>query len=166
MTTPINNIVRGGSQSKSMFESALPVLDSSVSYNQGDLIAFDTSGKVLKAVAGSGDSANFLGVAVNTVVNGLPKQAYLGTAVDASVGASDMAGPQYSVVASLYLTSGDAFTSGAPVYLTTDAQTVTVTQPGSESAIGIFVGSAVTPAASGTKGDVRIGCVYGGALQF
>jgi hypothetical protein len=167
MTTPINNIIRGGSQAKSLFDSALPLLNSSVSYNQGDLIAYDSGSDVLKAVAGSGDSANFLGVAVNTVVNGLPKQAYQGTAVDASTGPSDMEGPVYGVVCSLYLTNGNAFVPGGKVYLTTDAQTVTSTQPGSESAIGIFVGPAITPASSGVKGDVKIGLVYGGAgLQF
>jgi hypothetical protein len=165
MTTAINNIVRGGSQAKSLFDSALPLLDATVSFNQGDLIAYNSG--LLKAVAGSGDSANFLGVAVNTVVSGLPKQAYQGTAVDSSTGASDMEGPVYGVVASLYLTNGDAFTPGSPVYLTTDAQTVTVTQPGSESAIGVFVGAAITPSSSGIKGDVKIGLVYGGAgLQF
>lgn len=167
MSTPINNIIRGGAQGKSLFDSALPVLSSAVSYNQGDLIAFDTSTKVLK-VAATGDGGEFLGVAVNTVVNGLPKQAYQGTAVDASVGASDMAGPMYGVVASLFLNSGDAFTSGAPVYLTADPQTVTVTQPGSDESIGVFVGPAITPAASGTKGDVKLGLRYGvgGGILF
>lgn len=165
MTTPINNIVRGGSQAKSLFDSALPVLSSSVSYNQGDLIAFDTGSNVLKVVASSGDAANFLGVAVNTVVNGLPKQAYQGTAVDSSVGMSDMEGPVYSVVASLYLTSGEAFVPGGSVYVTSDAQTVSSSANG--TAIGVFVGPAVTPSASGTKGDVKVGLVYGGAgLQF
>lgn len=168
MSTPINNIIRGGSQAKSLFESALPVLSVAVSYNQGDLLAFDTSAKVLK-VAGTGDSANFLGVAINTVVNGLPKSPYPGTAVDASQGASDMGGPVYGVVASLYLTSGDAFVLGAPVYLTSDPQTVTVTQPGSAPYIGLFVGQqAITPAATGTKGDIQLGLRYqvGGGINF
>lgn len=168
MTTPINNIIRCGAQGKSLFDSALPVLSSAVTYNQGDLLAFNTSSKVLK-VAATGDGANFLGVAINTVVNGLPKQAYTGTAVDASVGMSDMGGPLYAVVAQLYLTSGDAFVLGAPVYLTADAQTITVTQPGSDPSVGVFVGpSAITPAASGTKGDVKLGLRYGvgGGIQF
>lgn len=165
MTTAINNIVRGGSQAKSLFDSVLPFLSSSVSYNQGDLIAFDVTNSVIKAVTGSGDGAQFLGVAPTTVVNGLPKQAYQGTAVDSSTGPSDMAGPLYSVVASLFLTSGDTFTQGGPIYLTTDAQTVTSTPAG--SAIGVFVGPTVTPAASGSKGDCKVGLVYGGAgLQF
>ncbi|MBX4188338.1 MAG: hypothetical protein KW793_04375 [Candidatus Doudnabacteria bacterium] len=168
MSTPINNIIRGGSQAKSLFTSALPVLSSAVTYNQGDLIAFNTSTKVLK-VAATGDGANILGVAVNTVVSGLPKSPYQGTAVDASQGASDMEGPVYGVVASLYLTSGDAFVLGAPVYLTADPQTVTVTQPGSDPSIGVFVGqAAITPAASGTKGDIQIGLRYGvgGGILF
>lgn len=166
MTVAINNIVRGGSQSKSMFESALPLLDSTVSYNQGDILVYDTVNNVLKAATGT-DGAHVLGVAVNTVVSGLPKQVYTGTAVDSSTGESDLAGPQYSVVCSLYLTSGDAFVPGSAVYIGADAQTVTITDPGSSDSIGVFVGPAVTPAASGTKGDVRVGCRYGlSDIQF
>jgi hypothetical protein len=169
MTTPINNIIRGGSQAKSVFQSALPVLSSAVSYNQGDLIAFDSSNHVLEQAA-SGMGASFLGVAVNTVVSGVPKSPYSGTEVDSSVGASDMEGPVYGVVASLTLKTGDSFTLGAPVYLTTDAQTVTVTQPpGSDPSIGMFVGQiAVTTAAAGAKGDILVGLRYGlgGGIQF
>src|SRR6266478_10224265 len=101
-TTPINNIVRGGSQGRSVFPSALPVLSSAVNYNQGDLLCFDGTNHVLIPAA-TGNFANFLGVAINTVVTGLPKSPYLGTAVDASEGASDMGGPLYNVVVSLFL---------------------------------------------------------------
>lgn len=168
MTKPINNIIRGGAQGKSLFDSALPVLDSTVSYNQGDLIAFNTSSNILKTAA-TGDGANFLGVAINTVVNGLPKQPYQGTAVDASVGASDMGGPLYSVVASLFLTTGDAYNLGDEVYLTSDPQTVTSVQPGSDKSIGVYVGqTTIASAASGTKGDIKLGLRYsvGGGIDY
>jgi hypothetical protein len=169
MTTPINNIVLGGNQGKSVFRSALPVLSSAVSYNQGDLIAFDTGNKILKAAA-TGDGANFLGVAVNTVVSGLPKQSYTGTAVDASTAFSDLAGPQYGVVASLILDTGSTLNPGDVVYLSnTDAQHVSTVQGGgTDKPIGIFVGPAVTSSAAGAKGDILIGLCYGqsASIQF
>ena len=51
-----NNIVREVSP-KSLFESALPVLSSSVNINQGDLVAFDVTNSVIKSVTGTGDGA-------------------------------------------------------------------------------------------------------------
>lgn len=165
-TTPINNIVRNGAQSKAIFMSALPVLSSAVSYNQGDLIAFNTGSNILKAAV-TGDGANFLGVAVNTVVNGLPKSPYQGTAVDASEGASDMSGPVYGVVASLFLDTGSTLAPGDPVYLSnTDAQHVSTVQGGgTDKSIGIFVGPSVTSSAAGAKGDILLGAWYGLTAQ-
>lgn len=162
-TTPINNIVRSVSP-KSIFESALPVLSSSVSFNQGDLIAFDTTNHILK-VAATGDGANFLGVARNTIVNGLPKSPYQGTAVDASEYPSDIAGPVYGVVAFFTLKTSDTVTPGVKLYLTASAQTVTVTQPGSDAAIGIYQGKGVTSAPAGTLIDVLVTANYSG-LNF
>lgn len=161
MTTAINNIVRGGAEGKSVFASALPVLSTSVNYNQGDLLAFDTSNKILKAAA-TGDGANCLGVAINTIVDGLPKSPYQGTAVDASEGLSDMGGPLYGVVASLILDTGSTLDPGDAVYYSTvDAQHVSATQPGSDPSIGIYVGPSVSSSAAGTKGDILVGARYG-----
>lgn len=159
-TTPINNIVRGGAQGRSVFASALPVLSSAVNYNQGDLLCFDGSNHVLIPAA-TGNAANLLGVAVNTIVSGLPKSPY-NTAVDASEGASDMSGPLYSVTVSLTLDTGSALYPGDPVYLSTvGPQNVTSTQPGSDGSVGIYVGLGhITSATAGQKADILIGSRY------
>jgi hypothetical protein len=164
MSTPKNNIVREVAP-KSLFESAFPVLSSAVTYNQGDLIAFNTGTSVLK-VAGTGDIDNLLGIARQTVINGVTKSPYQGTAVDASQAIEDVAGPVYGIVARMVLKSGDSFTPGAKVYLTADPQTITVTDPGSGKNCGLFQGRAVT-AGSGSTGDVLIGARYGlSGIQF
>lgn len=157
-TTPINNIVREVAL-KSIFESALPVLSTAVSYNQGDLLSYDATNNVLKPVTGNGDSTFILGVARQTVLNGVTKSPYT-TAVDASQAIEDVAGPAYGVVASLKLASGQNYTPGLPVYLTTtDAQTVTSASGG--SSIGLFQGRAIVSAATGLSGDVLVGARYG-----
>lgn len=158
MSTSRNNIVREVAP-KSVFESARWVLSSSVTYNQGDLLAFDTSSKILK-VAGTADAANLLGVARQKIVSGVAASPYQGTAVDASEGISDVAGPVYGVVASFTPKTGDSFTPGCFVYMTADPQTVTVTDPGSSDHIGVYQGPTVTGAA-GLLIDVLVGARYG-----
>lgn len=167
MTTPINNIIRGGAQGRSLFASALPLLDATVNYNQGDLLCFDGSNKVL-ITAATGNYANFLGVAVNTVVAGLPKSPYSGVPVTEQP--SDMAGPLYSVVVTLTLDTGSNLAPGAPVYLSSvGPQNVAGTDPGSADSIGIYTGSqgTISSSAAGQKVDVLIGARYGmGGLVF
>lgn len=164
-TTGRNNIVRSVNP-KSLFESAYPVLSKTLStWNEGDLLAFDATNACIIAVTGTGSGANSLGVAVQTVQNGIVPSPYQGTAVDASQGLSDIEGPQYGVVCSMILHTGDSFNPGQKVYISSDAQTVTSTAAG--TSIGIFQGSPVTSAPSGTLGDVLIGANYGSSVtQF
>lgn len=160
MSTPNNNIVRSVAP-KSLFESAFPVLSTAVTYNQGDIIAFDTSSKILKPFSATGDAANILGVARQTLVSGKAASPYQGTAVDAAQGISDVAGPVYGVVASLVLTTGDTVTPGAKVYASAvDPQTVTATDNASGAFLGLYQGRGVTSAASGTQIPVLIGARY------
>lgn len=157
-TTPINNIIREVAP-KSLFESALPVLSTAVTYNQGDLISYDATSNILKPVTGSGDSTFILGVARQTIVAGKTASPYT-TAVDASQAIEDVAGPVFGVVASLKLTAGVNYVPGLPVYLTaTDAQTVTSASAG--SSIGLYQGPAITSAGAGLYGDVLVGARYG-----
>lgn len=161
-TSPVNNIVRG-SNAKSVFASAKAVLTSAVSFNQGDMIALDTTNHRLKAVTATTDAANFLGIAPLTVVSGIVKSPYT-TAVDASMAIESMSGPLYSVDASLILKTGDAFNPGDLVYISAvDAQTVTVTAPASPNdlAIGVFADAAVSSAAAGQKALIHVGARYG-----
>jgi len=166
MSVSQNNIVRSVNP-KSLFESAKPVLSSAVTCNQGDLIAFDTSAKVLK-VAGTADIDTLLGVSRVKLINGVVASPYQGTAVDASVAISDVAGPVYGVVAFFSLKVGDNFNPGDKVYLTSDPQTVTSTDPGSGKNLGLFQGPlAVVSAGTGQVGDVLVGARYGlSGIQF
>lgn len=158
MSTAQNNIVREVNL-KSLFESALPVLSTAVTYNQGDYITFDQTNLILAPVTGSGSSANILGIARQTIVNGIAKSPYIGTAVDASQAIEDLAGPAYGVVAFMTLKTGDAFNPGSPVYLTADPQTVTSVSAG--VSVGVYQDSAVSSAAAGQQGDILIGARYG-----
>lgn len=158
MSNARNNVVRTLTNN-SLFESAKPVLSTACNWNQGDLIAFDATNNILNAVTGTGSAANLCGVANQTIVAGVVPSPYLGTQVDASVGLSDLQGPSYGNVYGMVLKSGDAFVPGKSLYATTDPQTVTVTSAG--TAIGIYVGVAVTPAVTGTFGDCLIGANFG-----
>lgn len=153
-----NNIVREVAP-KSLFESALPVLSTAVTLNQGDLVAFDNTNKIIKAVTGSGDGAQILGVSPVTLVNGLMPSPVQGTAVDASQAIEDMSGPIYGVVAFFNATAGDAWKPGDKVYIGADAQTVTSAAAG--SSVGIYQGRAIASAASGQHLDVLVGARFG-----
>ena len=166
-TTAYNNIVRSVAP-KSIFESAKDVLSTTNDWNQGDLLAFDTTAKVIKAVTATADAQFILGVAKNTVVDGKVKSPYQGTAVDAAAAYEDIAGPVYGVIVELTMKTGDAFAHGDKIYVTTtDAQTITVTDPGDHYHIGVYQGKTVASAAAGQKGLFLIGARYGSeALQF
>lgn len=157
MSTSQNNIVRSVAP-KSVFESAKPVLSSAVTYNQGDLIYFDTSAKLIKPVAVTGNAATVIGVARQKIVSGIAPSPYQGTLTDSSEAISDVAGPVYGVVAFMTLTTGDAFNPGDKVYMVASApQTVTSSDPGNGYSVGIFQGAAVASAAAGQTGDILIG---------
>lgn len=150
-TTAKNNIVRSV-RPASIFESALNVISSAISYNQGDLLYLDTTNHLIKPLDSDAHGANVLGVARQTLVNGKPISAFQGTSVDAAQAIVDIAGPQYGVIALLNLKSGDTFNPGAFVYYGTDAQTVSAT---GTNPVGIFQDAAIT-ASSGSTGKVLL----------
>lgn len=156
-TTPKNRITRLGDEAKSAFESAISVISAAVTFNQGDLLVFDTSAKLLKVPTSETDGSTFLGIAPVTVVSGKIKSPYV-TDVDGSTAITDVPGPQYGVIGNMKLRQGDSFTPGCQVYLdpTYDVQTVAVT---GTKPIGLYQGATVT-AGSGTLGEVLIGCRY------
>lgn len=160
MSTVAQNTIVRSVAPKSLFEGAKVLLDATVSYNQGDLIAVASG--LLKAVTASTDAPNFLGVAKQTVVLGKVKSPYQGTDVDASQAIEEIAGPVYGVVARVKLKAADAFAVGCVVYLSSvDAQTVTSVNPGTSDPIGIYQGAAVASATSGQVGEVLIGARFG-----
>jgi hypothetical protein len=148
-----NRIVRSVAPNSAIADLT-SVLSSAISYNQGDLLYFDDALNLVKPIAADANGATFLGIAQQSVVSGVPKPVYQGTAVDASVAIEGLAGPAYGVEAKMKLKSGDVFNPGDLVYGTAvDAQTVS---SAGTNAIGIYVGSTVT-AASGSEGVVRLG---------
>lgn len=161
-TKATNNIVRSV-RPGSIFESALNLISSAVSFNQGDILFLDTTNHLIKPVTSDTDAARALGIARNTIVNGKLISSYSGTAVDASQAIEDVAGPQFGVIALLKLKSGDAFVPGGFVYASTvDAQTVSST---GTNAIGIFQDAAITAGSSST-GKVLVGCNNGSGFEI
>jgi hypothetical protein len=159
-------IVRGG-PGESLFEdgrAAVVVGSTAATWNQGDLMCFDTGALTLRPVSATGDGVTFVGVADNAVTNGQLNSPYQGlTPVDASQKGPGFVGPKYGVTARLLLHVGDSFTIGAKVYLSNgdNTQTVTVTDPGDHNYVGIFVGLVpVTSAVAGQTGDILIGARY------
>lgn len=149
-TSPVNNIKRSVAP-KTWFPSAKSLVDSSVSFNQGDLIAL-VSNK-LKAVSSDGETATLLGVAKVTVVSGKLKSPYV-TDVDASLGVSDVPGPEFGVVVELVANTGDAFNPGDLVYpiASVDAQTVSSSSnTGARTACGRYQGAVIASATAGQK---------------
>lgn len=165
-TTAKNNIVRQVAP-KSVFPSAINVIDATVSVNQGDLVAL-VSNK-LKAVAIDGDTATLLGVMPVTIVSGKIQSPYSGTAVDAAQSISEVPGPVFGVVAKFTLNTGDSLNPGDKVYPLGSAGAQTVTSSsnaGARSACGIYQGAAIAGAAAGTQIEVMVGAQVTGALTF
>lgn len=152
-TVSKNNIYRSVSRN-SAFSDISGAVNSSSNINQGDLCWYDISTHLVKITTGAaGDGAAILGVSPVKIVAGVLASPY-STSTDASEKASGIPAPVFGVEATLKLLSGDAFTFGAKVYTNSaDAQTVTITANG--TAIGHYVGSAVTAGASST-GPVRV----------
>lgn len=149
-TVAKNNIVRSVNP-YSVFESAKALVTSAVSFNQGDLIIIDTTNHILATAGTNTDGGVFLGVATQTIVSGVVKGPYQGTAVDASVGISDIRGPVAGVIVNLKLKSGDAFVPGCDVYAcSVDAQTVTSTAGVGGLSLGKFQDAAITAGATST----------------
>lgn len=158
-TTARNNIVRQVAPA-SLFESAKNVIDSTSTWNCGDLLFLDDTANLLKPLAeATGDSVGLCGVAVQTLVSGKIKSPYTGTAVDASEAISDIKGPVYGVIASMVLATGVAFAKGDLVYgidgvAGANAQTVTSVADGSP--VGLYQGDTVASATAGQLGEVLI----------
>jgi hypothetical protein len=164
-TSPVNNIKRVVRQG-AIIPDASNLVDSSVSFNQGDLIGL-VSGK-LKAIALDADTTTMLGVAPITVVSGVPKSPY-STAVDGAQAAGAIPGPQMGVVAELVLNTGDAFAIGGLVYAigSVDAQTVSSSSnSGARKPCGVYVGPVVASATAGQKGLVHVGAHINSVLMF
>lgn len=160
-----NNIVKEIAP-KSLFDDAKAMTSTTEDFNQGDLMVFDSTNKVIKKAALEADGATFLGVAVVTVVDGKVKSPYQGTAVDAAQALVTIPGPKYGVVAKLTLKTGEALAVGGLVYLDPATGGDGVAASGTK-AIGIYQGPAISSAYAGQKIEVLLGCRFpADALMF
>lgn len=141
-TTPTNRVTRTISE-KSVFMDATQVIPSSLSYNQGDLLAFDSSSHIVKLMSAESDASTFLGVAVNTVVSGKLKSPYTGTAVDAVSGDNCIQGPVFGDIVKLQLKNGDSLNPGDYVYADPSTGNANVQATGTKP-IGVYQGATVT----------------------
>ncbi len=158
-----SNKLRRQLATRSLIPDATPVVDSTVSYNQGELLYLDTGTGLLTNTPASGETgANFVGISPVDVVSGKLRPPYIGTECDAAVAGGGIAGPEYGSVWALIPKSGDAFTPMCPVYPVIDDASnrkVTVTS-GSLKAIGIYQGAGFTAGASSPDIECLIGAVY------
>lgn len=158
----VNKITRSVNP-KSAFESAKAVISSSLSFNQGDLLALDTTNHILKVVNAETDSANFQGIARVTIVNGKIASPY-NTDVVASQAIADVPGPQVGVVAKCVLKTGDSLNPGQVVGLYPTAGTRGVSSTVTTNAIGVYQGPAIANAAAGTEVEIYMGVALIGGV--
>ena len=155
MATTAKNRITRTERASSVFPDATQAIDATISYNQGDLLFFDDSANLLKPIAAEADAETFCGIAVNTVVLGVPKSPYSGTAVDAAQGKVAMTGPVYGVIAKLISNTGQPWNTGDLAYASAvDAQHV---GPTGTKAIGVYVGPDVAAASEGQEVEIRLG---------
>lgn len=100
---------------RSIFPNAEALIDDTISFTQGDLLCIDTTTHLIRRLAADTDAATLLGVAPVTIVNGRYQQSYV-TAVDASLKAGAIPGPQYGSTYNLVLKSGEVLVAGQLVY--------------------------------------------------
>lgn len=149
------NFITRDEGGRSIFPSLIDVIDATISFEQGDLLFFDTSPNLVKVLSAETDTADFLGISNVTLVFGKIKQPYA-TDVDASQAIVSQAGPLYGVVALLEAKGSDAFNSGDlvgadPANLARGVS-VTVTT----KSIGVYQGKDIASATQGQLIEVLI----------
>lgn len=148
---------------KALFEAGINFVDSTISFNQGDLMCYDTGSNLIRKVAATTDGVTFLGIAPVKIVSGVLAGPYTGLSDLTSVAQPQaFLGPIYGVTANMILKTGDAFLDGVKVYLANgeNCQTVSVTDPGDGNYIGLYVGDSIASAAAGQEGQIKLGCRY------
>lgn len=157
----VNRIVKSISP-KSVFDDMSALVDTTITFNQGDFLVLDTSAHLIKAVSGTGElGTNFLGISRVSISSGVPLSPVQGTDVDAAAGIAALAGPEYGVTVKAVLKTSDAANPGDKVYLDAGSGTHHVTTTaGSKKPIGVYVGPLVSSAAAGQEIEILIGAQY------
>jgi hypothetical protein len=156
MVLPKNTIVKSVCRS-AVFDDVQPLIDATVSFNQGDFLILDTTNHLIAKPSAETDGATFLGVAVETIALGKLKKPY-STDVDAATAISAVAGPVHGVEAQAVLKTGSTLTVGGLVYLDPATATNGVAATGTK-AIGVYTGAqgAISGSAAGLVINVKIG---------
>ena len=164
MLLPKNTLARVISP-KTLFPDIQNVVNSSTSFDEGDLLIFNTTTHRLELPAAEADGATFVGVSPIKVTNGKPPAVYA-TDVDASAAIPAQMGPVFGNAFRVILKAGDAIQPGNQVYLDPASGTKNVSVTGTK-AIGTYYGKALTAAAGGTVIEVVIGARFpNDALKF
>lgn len=161
-----NTIVREVGR-KSIFESAINVVDATVSFKQGDLLVFNDTSNLLKIPAAEAEGSTFLGVAMVSILNGKLIGPYTGIqdAVQTSA-INDIPGPAYGVIAKCVAKTGIALNPGDLVYLDPATGTRGIAEAGTK-AIGIYQGPVIASAVAGQEVEILIGARHpADALKF
>lgn len=156
----VNNLVRR-IRDGSVFPDATNVISTSSNWQQGDLLAWDATNKIINSALSLTDVGTlFLGIAEQSVTAGVMNDPYQGlTDVTPKPGA--IAGPGFGNVYSLQGLSGDVFAPGClvyPDYTSAHSRQVSSTS-GSNKAIGVYQGAQVT-AGTSTFLEVFVGCRF------
>lgn len=155
-----NRITRSVSP-RSVFEAADFVTSTTADYNQGDLLIFDDTNNVIRKPTTEAECVTFLGIAIQSVVDGKVVSPYQGTAVDAAQGIASLPGPVYGVIAKLVAKTGDAFNPGDLVYGDPVSGAYHVQAAGTK-AIGVYQGKVIASAAAGQEIEVLLGTRFPG----
>lgn len=171
-TIPFDAVLSDDSNLKSFIENALPWLNSSSTFVQGDNICIDGTSHCLRAVSADTDGVSYLGVSPVSVTAGILAGPYpTGMGTISSQKAQAAQGPLYGCVVARKIVTGDNLTLGCKLYIpaTGDTQMLTVTDGASAGDyVGIYQGPAVASAVAGTLYPVKVGMrlATGQTLQF
>lgn len=146
-TTAQNNLVRQVGGKKTL---SYPIkTDGTADINAGDLVYWDSSAKVVKSLDSDAHAATLVGVAAkSSYVNPFGTKQY---EADMSILVGN--------IHAFNTNAGDTFNHGDGVFFTTDAQTVTSTDPGGGHKVGYVMlrpGQSAVTGASGTTIDILV----------
>lgn len=143
---------------KTIFPDIQKVVNSSSTWNEGDLLIFNTTTHRIEKPTLETQGSTFVGVSPIQISQGKPPAVYVAD-VDASAAIPAQMGPEYGNAYRVILKAGDAINPGDSVYLdpTSGAQNVSVT---GTKAIGTYYGAALTAATGGTVIEVVIGARF------
>lgn len=132
-----------------IFADIKNLIGASSTWNQGDLLIYDTTLKIVAKAAVQSDGANFLGVSPVTIVSGKIPSAYV-TDSDAALGIASIPGPEFGDEYFVNLKAGDSVVPGQALYLAplTGANYVSVT---GNKQVGVYIGPALTAVSGGSE---------------